>query len=217
MGAACDRQVVGKLTAAGRTNHVADPWPSIVGTAVHAWLAETFEKENRRLGLIRFLTEISVAPTPAHPGHTDLYDDAESAVVDWKILGASTLSKVRSSAGPPRKYQVQLLLYGAGCRALGLPVKRVVLVALPRTASTLDGMYVWDHPITPADADMVAEVLRITDVRKEIATEILNGRMRLDQVPITPSDDECFYCPFYRPQSAYDNGRGCPGTIGNRR
>lgn len=206
LGAACDRQVVGKLIAAGRTNNVADPWPSIVGTAVHAWLAAAFERENERYGMIRYLTELRVAPTPAHPGSTDLYDDWEQAVVDWKILGPTSLSKVRSPSGPSRRYQVQLLLYGAGCRAAGLPVKRVVLCALPRTAANLENMYVWDHPCVPDDEWLISEVLRVTDVRKEIAAEILAGRMRLSEVPITPDDDECFFCVSGDTQTVTRNG-----------
>ena len=39
----CDRQVVSKMCGEPVTNHVADPWPSVVGTAVHAWLAEKFD------------------------------------------------------------------------------------------------------------------------------------------------------------------------------
>jgi hypothetical protein len=87
-----------------------------------------------------------------------------------------------------------------------------VLVAYPRTAATLDGMYVWEHVPGPDDAALLAEVLRITVIRRQIAAEILAGRMALSQVPITPSDEECFWCPFFRPQSARDLGPGCPGT-----
>lgn len=192
LGAVCDRQVVGKLLSVARTNHVADPWPAIVGTAIHAWLADTFGNENARYGYTRFLTELAVAPTPEHPGHTDLYDAREQAVVDWKALGPTSLAKIRSGT-PPRHYHVQLLLYGLGCLALGLPVRRVVIAALPRTASTLDSMFIWDHPFGgPDDAALLEEVLRVTEVRKQVAAEIRKGGLTLEQVPITPDDDACF-------------------------
>jgi hypothetical protein len=213
LGSACDRQVVAKLAGAQRTNHVSDPWPSIVGTSVHAWLANAFEAENRREGMLRWLTEIHVTPAIGYDGHADLYDAAEQAVIDHKVLGATSLAKVKKPSGPSRRYQVQLLLYGAGFRALGLPVKRVVLAAYPRTAATLDGMFIWDHPCTPDDEMLVAEVLRRTEVRQELAAWVRDGRMSLSQVPAAPDDDECFFCPFYRPQAAYDHGRGCPGTV----
>src|SRR5688500_1296430 len=40
LGVMCDRQVAGKLAALPVTNHVSDPWPSIRGTALHAWAAD---------------------------------------------------------------------------------------------------------------------------------------------------------------------------------
>jgi len=101
------------------------------GTSVHAWLAEAFNRENARIGRRRWLTELRVAPTDEHPGSTDLYDVDEQAVVDWKDLGPTSLAKIKSGR-IPRHYHVQLLLYGLGCLRAGLPVRRVVLVALPR-------------------------------------------------------------------------------------
>lgn len=209
----CDRQVVGKLAGAHKTNNVSDPWPSIVGTAVHAWLSSAFLDENARENLLRWATETRVTPHPDYPGSSDLYDALEQAVVDWKVLGATSLAKVKSPAGPSRKYRVQLVLYGIGFRALGLPVKRVVLAALPRTAATLDGMYVWDHVLTPEDDAMAAAVIERTGTRRLIAEQVAAGRMSLMQVPASPDDTECYFCPFYRPQSSYDHGPGCPGTI----
>lgn len=194
LGAICDRQIVAKIARITPTNHVSDPWPSIVGTAVHAWLASAFQGENEREHMLRFLTEQAVAPHPDYPGHADLYDAWEAAVIDWKVLGATSLNKVKSASGPSVKYRVQLVLYGLGFRALGLPVNRVVLAALPRTAATLDGMYIWEHVLTPADEELAARVLQRTEVRKLIANEVVAGRMSLKQVPATPDDSECFFC-----------------------
>ena len=209
-------QVIGKMAGIPRTSHVGDPWPSIQGTSVHAWLAEAFNRENARIGRRRWLTELRVAPTDEHPGSTDLYDVDEQAVVDWKDLGPTSLAKIKSGR-IPRHYHVQLLLYGLGCLRAGLPVRRVVLVALPRGASTLNGMYTWDREFgLPEDIALLQEVLRVTSAREKIAAEVVAGRISMDHIPITPDDDECFFCPFYRPEAAYDNGPGCPGTIGNR-
>jgi hypothetical protein len=213
LGAACSRQVVGKLTGATRTNHVSDPWPSIVGTAVHAWLADAFQAANARENILRWVTEVAVTPHPDYPGHADLYDAFEAAVVDHKVLGQTSLAKVKAVSGPSRRYKVQLLLYGAGFRALGLPVKRVVLAAYPRTAATLDGMYVWDHVCVPEDEILIREVLDQAALRQEVAGWVRAGAMSLNDVPAVPDDDECFFCPFYRPQSAYDHGPGCPGMV----
>ena len=202
IGAPCHRQIVGKLVGYAnpghiggqRTNHVPDMWPAIIGTAVHAWLGSTFERENDTLGFLRYLTELRVTPTEEHPGNTDLYDTAEQAVVDWKVLGPSSLAKIRSG-NPPRKYRVQILLYGLGCQLMGLPVKRVVICALPRTEATLDSLYVWDHPVwSEDDALLLSEVLRVNAIRKQIADEVLRGAISIEDVPIVPDDSECFFC-----------------------
>lgn len=46
LGSPCDRQVAGKMAGLPGTNHTADPWASIVGTAIHAYLADCFDAEN---------------------------------------------------------------------------------------------------------------------------------------------------------------------------
>lgn len=213
LGTPCDRQVVGKLIGLPKTNHVVDPWPSVLGTATHAWLAECFEAENIRRGVLRFVAEQRVTPHPDHSGTADLYDAAERAVVDHKVLGETSMRKIRSDAGPPRRYVVQLLLYGLGYRKLGLPVDRVALAAYPRTAASLDGLYVWERPCAPADDELLEEVFAQTKQRKDLAALVTNGHISLNDVPRAPSDDECYFCDFYRPQSAKDGGPGCPGTV----
>lgn len=213
LGVECDRQVAGKFAGLPTTNHVVDPWPSVIGTAVHAWLAEAFTADNARHGL-RWLAEQKVTPHPDHKGTADLYDAHEMAVVDHKILGESSMAKVRSQKGPPRKYRVQLKLYGLGYLNLGLPVKRVALAAYPRTSHTLDGLYVWEEESGPQDNALFIEVFEQTQRRKQYGEAIASGRARLTDIDSAPDDDECFFCPFYRPQAAKDNGPGCPGPRG---
>ena len=222
LGVACDRQVAGKMAGAANTNHVMDPWPSIRGTALHAWAAEAFTAGNTRKNLLRWVTEQRVTPHPDHPGTADLYDAVERAVVDHKFLGETSMAKVRAAAGPSRKYVVQLLLYGLGYLLLGLPVRRVVLAAYPATAASLDGLYVWERALTGEDGQLLAdntqlitEVFAQTKTRQLYATELHAGRLTLNQIPMTPDSDECYFCPFYRPQSARDGGPGCPGTATN--
>jgi hypothetical protein len=220
LGVECDRQVAGKMAGLPATNHVVDPWPSIVGTACHAWAADAFTADNLRKGVLRWIAEQRVTPHPEHPGTADLYDAVEQAVVDHKFLGESPMAKIRSAKGPPRKYVVQLLLYGLGYLLLGLPVRRVALAAYPRTAASLDGLYVWERALTgddgqllPENVDLIQEVFTQTTIRKQYAQSLISGRLTLDQLPYTPDSDECYFCPFYRPQSAKDGGPGCPGTV----
>jgi hypothetical protein len=211
LGEPCARQVVGKMIAEPSTNHVLSLWPAILGTAAHAWLAQALQDENARIGMQRFLAEMRVAPDPDHPGTTDFYDRVTQTTGDWKVLGPTTLAKIARD-GPSFQYRVQLLLYWLGCLIAGLPVRRIALIALPRTAATLDGMYVWSHEPGPEDAALVAEVLRVTAARRQLAAAILRREITLNDIPITPSSDSCRYCPLFRPQAARDLGPGCPGT-----
>lgn len=201
LGSSCSRQVAGKMAALPVTNHVSDPWPSIRGTALHAWVAEAFMADNTRKGRIRWVAEQKVTPHPDHPGTCDLYDAESRSVTDWKFLGASSMAKIKSPDGPPRHYVVQLLMYGLGYRLLGLPVDRVVIAACPATAASLDGMYIWERPYTPADDVLLEEVFQETKVRREWANKIIAGTATLNDVPSHPSDQNCFFCFAYRPDS----------------
>lgn len=215
LGVACDRQIVGKLIGEEKTNHVTDPWPSFVGTSVHAELEQAFQWDNEaRYGRNgRWFTERRVTPFAGHPGTADLYDVTEQALLDHKCLGDSSMQKVRSTAGPSRKYVVQLGLYGVGYMREGLPVKRVGLIAWPRTGSTLHGVYVWERKMDSEYIDLIASVIEDTKRRKAMAALVLDGHATIAQIPRSPSGDECYFCPFYRPQSGHDGGPGCPGTV----
>jgi hypothetical protein len=223
LGVACDRQVAGKMAGLPSTNHVMDPWPSIVGTACHAWAAEAFVADNFRHNALRWVAEQKVTPHPDHPGTADLYDAVERCVVDHKFLAESSMAKIRAAAGPPRHYVVQLLLYGLGYLLAGLPVRRVALAAYPRQAASLDGLYVWERALTGDDgqlleenAQLIQEVFTQTATRQEYAKQLHAGRLALTDIPLTPDSDVCYFCPFYRPQSARDGGPGCPGTTVNK-
>jgi hypothetical protein len=216
LGVECDRQVVGKLLGEPATNHVTDPWPSFMGTAGHAEMEDVFGWENGQLGEVRYLTERRVTPPPpldGHPGTADLYDGLEFAVLDHKFLGRTSLAKVRGD-NPPRKYRAQLGIYGLGYMREGLRVDRVALIAWPRTESTLAGLYVWEQPMDAAMAVLLQEVFADTERRKWWAEWVAAQPIRehaLAQVPRTPSHDECYFCPFYRPNGT--DGIGCPGTV----
>lgn len=219
LGVECDRQVAGKLAALPETNHVVDPWPSTRGRALHRHAENVFNLDNLTTGFQRWHTERRVTPHPEHPGTADLYDTAEQAVVDHKFLGDSSMAKIRKN--PPRKYRRQLMLYGLGYLLEGFVVRRIVVAAYPATAASLDGLYIWEHPFADEHGniapDVLAELLDTfeeTERRKAQAAGIADGRWRFEDVPATPDPDECYFCSFYRPQAARDEGPGCPGTIG---
>jgi hypothetical protein len=230
LGVACDRQVAGKMAALPSTNHVVDPWASIVGTALHAWEAEAFDADNLRSGVLRWVTEQKVTPHPDHPGTADLYDALEQAVVDHKNLGPSSLDKIRKGGTSavtgkpiigPRHYRAQLFMYGLGYVLLGLPVRKVAIAAYPRTASTLDGLYVRDEDFTSdgftlldEPAALLTEVFNDTARRKAQAQTLLAGAP-LSDIPSDPDDSTCVWCPFFRPEAARKPellATSCPGA-----
>jgi hypothetical protein len=215
LGHECDRQVVAKMAGARATNHVADPWASVMGTAGHAFVADAFNWDNDHNGYVRWLTERRVVPDPgpgAHPGTADLYDCFTRTLVDHKFQGDTTRSRLKAH-GPPRHYLVQALLYRRGYLNLGLPVDRVAIVSWPRTKSTMDDMYVWSHVPTEDDERLVDDVLVQTAFRQQVADAVRAGRFDLMDVPAVPEDTECYFCGLYRPQAAYDGQYGCPGTL----
>jgi hypothetical protein len=208
IGEPCHRQVAGKLAGIAPTNHVSDPWPSWVGTACHAAAADMLERTDPA----RWFTERKVVPIDGHSGTADLYDARLFAVVDHKFLGKSTHDKVVRQ-GPGRRYFVQTLLYGLGYRRIGVRVDRVMLAAWPRTGSSVSGLYVWDHVLTPDDDALLAFIIGTElPYRKDLAALLRAGAITLRDVPIGEDKPECYFCPFYRPEAARDASvAGCPG------
>lgn len=241
LGHYCDRQLVGKMAGvslgAGGTNHMHDPWASIVGTAIHAFLEETFKWEGNRLiaearmntpvgqpfpeASPRWWTERKVCPDPGmpspHPGTADLYDAQTLTLTDHKCQSEGVRDKLRRN-GPPHHYFMQMLLYAVGYINEGMDVQRVALVSWPRTHSTLDDMYVWEHVITDEDIAAVVDLIEKTAVREELAKLVVTGEVGFFELPATPSADDCQYCPFFRPDAASNpKVHGCPGTAVNQR
>lgn len=92
VGNACDRSLVGMMSGihSGPGQNGADdnPWYSIVGTAVHSWLAEMFDT------LPGWMVEQRVEiGSPAVPyGHCDLFNPERELLVDFKALSLDTLA-----------------------------------------------------------------------------------------------------------------------------
>jgi hypothetical protein len=73
---------------------------------------------------------------------------------------------------------------------------------------------VWERPHTPADDELLDEVFRQTEYRRQWAVALLTGTAQLSDVPATHDAQACHWCPFYRPQAAQDHGARCPGAAG---
>lgn len=221
LGHHCDRQLVGKMAGvsfgSGGGNMLHDPWASIVGTAIHAFLEQAFgweSLEGRDKG--RWFPETRVTPDPGavqpHPGTADLYDNLFRALVDHKCQSEAIRTRLRRD-GPPFHYYVQMLLYALGYMHLGYQVDRVVLASWPRTKSTMDDMYCWEKTITAEDLRVVVDVLDKTVIREQLAVMVGTGQVSFWEIPATPSEDDCQYCPFFNPAAMQDGtSAGCPGT-----
>lgn len=206
IGAPCDRQLAMKLAGLPEVNQVADPWFPIVGSAVHEWLAKMVGWYNDvlldRAGNPRFLVENRVKVAAENQGYstsgsTDVYDIDHQRVIDWKIVGATTMRKVdQEGAGP--QYTVQGMTYGKGWVQAGYPVKSVLICFLPRS-NFLNKMKLVELPYDQSIADRAqARVAAIDQLRQFIKPHEF------------PAGGCTVWCPFYRP-SVPLGATSCPG------
>jgi hypothetical protein len=207
IGEACARKLSYKLMAHTEYNAGSDPWPSIVGTAVHAWLADAFLAVNERLGRIRYLVEQRLTIRDGLTGTCDLYDVDRGMVIDHKVPGTTSMTKTKKD-GPSPTYRAQAHLYGLGYARLGLPVRDVALALYPR-GGMLSGLWIWSQPY---DETVALQALARHDAILEAACalDVAHHPERYRQIPRTVGH-ACTYCPYWRP--GRDTGDGCPGHL----
>lgn len=208
IGAGCARQLAYKLAGRLPVNQTADPWFPIIGTSVHAWLATAIGWYNdvvlNRAGEPRFLIEnrVKVAADSSSAystsGSTDVYDTDYERVVDWKIVGTTTMRKVAKD-GSPRQYKVQGNTYGEGWVQAGYPVKEILICYLPRS-NFLTKMYIDAMPFQP---ELAHEAMQ--------RVGSIEGMVKAGIPPESfPADDCTIWCPFYRPKVELGHS-SCPG------
>lgn len=211
IGSPCDRQLAMKLAGVPEINQVADPWFPIVGSAVHEWMARMAEWYNDvhlgRKHNPRFIVENRVKAEAREGGYTtsgstDLYDVDHKRVVDWKIVGTTTMRKVQAGATPEEKagpqYTVQAMTYGKGWVQAGFPVTSVLIAFLPRS-NFLNKMQLVEIPFQPEIAD--AAQARVAAIER--LTTIIEPHN-------FPAGECTVWCPFYRPSFPLGH-TSCPG------
>ena len=234
IGETCARKLAYKTTGTTEARTLPPGWRPTVGTAVHAWLEEAFITASGQPA--RWLVETRVDAGPmagtALTGSTDLYDRVTATSIDWKVIGPSAHKTLRADLnagrGPKRIYQVQLHTYGLGFTRRGLPVDRVMLVALP-AAGELDDALWWSAPYNPQIAlDAMARVDRIHGLATALglapALAATNGALHAagaghladpDTGPDSPAIGtdpySCRFCPWLLGGST-DLSVGCPGA-----
>lgn len=211
VGDPCDRRIGYRLAGVTPSND-GDPWPSIMGTAVHTWLQEAVEAWMKETETAEWRTEATLHIDEFVEGHSDLYWSTLQTVIDWKTMGPNVLKKTREN-GPAPGYVIQAHVYGYGYEQAGYPVRKVALACLSR-AGWLKDMYIWNADYDRSIAE--AALARLYAIARQVVDlDILKESHghRWEQVPAYPSND-CGWCPFYDPGREPERGAdetGCPG------
>lgn len=211
IGSPCMRQLGMKLAGVEPCNETADPWFPIIGTAVHAWLATALDwYQYNRLGCTpdnpRFLIENRVHADSeggySTSGSTDVYDTLYDRVVDWKIVGVTTMRKVDKGGTPEEKagsqYHVQGMTYGKGWEQRGFKPKEVMIAFLPRS-NFLHRMKLVTMRYDRSVADAA-----------QVRLAAINTARQLVPAHTLPAGDCTIWCPFYRPGVPV-GPTSCPG------
>lgn len=212
IGSPCARRIGYKLMGAPRFNEQVN-WKAFVGTAMHLKLEEVFDQWNLANcgglgGQERWLVETKVCAGEINgediEGSTDVYDRVTATVVDWKLVGPTSLKNYRAN-GPGRQYRTQGHSYGRGWARKGLPVDHVMVVFLPRN-NELRHTHVWHERYDEQVAvDGFARAEAIDTAVKALGVNVLG------QLPT--ADAYCHHCDFYKAGST-DLRLGCPGDPG---
>lgn len=208
LGHACPRRIAYRLMGQPAVNSGGDPWPAIVGTATHSWLAEAFHARNQALGWERFLVEQRVDIREGLSGTVDLFDREQGLVIDHKLVGQSAMRSY-TTHGPPQAYRRQIQLYGYGLAAAGHDVTHVALALYPR-GGMLSGLRTHVEDFDPTVAE--AALARHDDILAAAAAlDVDEHPEHYRHIPAQPSH-ACTWCPWFAPGA--DTGATCPGQLG---
>lgn len=207
----CDRRIGYRIAGIEQVNVTLDPWPAIVGTAVHDWLENAFQAWLKTLPSKDWITEQRLTFSDDVTGRSDLFHVPTGTVIDWKGTSPDKMKKIKAD-GSPENYKTQIQIYGWGYQKLGYQVNKVALAYFPRAGNIKDlhvDAFDYDPLVGPraiARPNTVAE--RLLDL------DIFTNPHRWEQVDAVPSHD-CGFCPWYNPRRSPEEGasdQGCPGN-----
>jgi hypothetical protein len=182
----CRRKVWLKLQGVEQTNTETLRLASIMGTAIHTYIQEAFERQDPFKE--RYILEGEFTAAGIR-GHVDMYDKEKNEVIDWKTTKKSNLTYF-----PSKQQRWQVQLYGFLIRESGLPVDNVTLVAIARDGDERDIVYHTE----PYDAEVAAEAIDwLIDVRNRT------------EAPAPEKD--AFFCKSY---CGYYDATGLKGCVG---
>lgn len=206
MGSECERKLAYSTLGRSPVNHTADHHQAFVGTAVHAALAEAFERADNGAG--RYLIEHKVTMTTPEGitvgGSLDIYDRVTGEVIDWKLPSSRSRKKYARS-GPPAGYRIQAHLYAYGLENAGESPKRVANIYLPPEGKLSDAV-AWSEGY---DRRIALQAL----ARFEKIAGIVQGdpeNIKLIPKTVTPL---CHWCSMWMKNSP-DSALACQGGDG---
>jgi hypothetical protein len=129
----CRRKTWLKINGYQSTNPNTLRLSAIMGTAIHTYIQEAFERQDPFKE--RYILE-GEFEYEGLMGHVDMYDKENCEVVDWK-----TVKKTNLTYFPSKQQRMQVQLYGYLLTKNGTEVKTVTLVAIPRDGDERDIVY----------------------------------------------------------------------------
>lgn len=220
LGTSCARKLAFEMSDIPPSRDLHDPWPSIMGTAGHAWLADTMEAANPPPPAPKvWIPEQRVDVGFGVNGSSDVYHVPTGTVIDWKLLGDTTYRKYARTCSRGcaaehtfdggdcavyRDYYVQAHTYGLGFARAGYDVKRVAIAYFGR-AKRLSDLYIWSEPwdITVA-LRALNRMLKVQDLQAQGVHPM--------QFPAKESG-ACFFCSYKGSKPGYCQvGKGGPAS-----
>lgn len=206
VGVECQRALAYRLLNTPTRPDPRLPWAPLIGTAVHATIAEALEADNKRLGRQRWLVENRVHPADDLSGSCDAYDSDHALVCDWKLLGDKSLARLPGNMS--LEYEVQAHLYGLGYERAGHEVKWVRICLLTRASHDFRQSREWTRPYDRGLAERA--LARVAETRRLITSlSLAEGEAGWAEVPAAASKP-CQWCRYFREGSAPTRA-GCNG------
>lgn len=179
LGSECDRCLIRELAGLDREDPEDAPWLPTLGHAAHDWLEGNIIQHLMATRTDRWVPEGKVAVGTIGgieiTGHSDVLDVHSGTVVDYKLVGTTTLRKVRK-AGATLTYRNQAQSYGKGWEDGGFVIKSVAIWFLPRNGFRMSDGFIhqesYDRSMAEraiARADMFARAIQTFGVEAVLA------------------------------------------------
>jgi hypothetical protein len=182
----CRKKVWLKLQGVEQVNTDTLRLASIMGTAIHTYIQEAFERQDPFNE--RYILEGEFESGDLM-GHVDMYDIEKKEIVDWK-----TTKKTNLTYFPSKQQRWQVQVYGWLVSQNGKPVENVTLVAIPRDGDERDIVYHTE----PYDEAIALEALKWLSEVKEMT-----------EAPAPEKD--AFFCKSYCGYYDATGLKGCSG------